>query len=662
MIKNQILIVEDDAITAMYLERRLNKLGYSVSAIVGCGEEAVEKVKENPPDLVLMDIVLKGEIDGIETAQKMRTHFDVAIIFLTAHANKDRLERTKLVYPFGFIFKPVEDEDLGVAIEMALYTAKVDKESKRLEEDLRIHQAELVTQNEQLRQAQLDLEAARDKYSDLYDFAPAGHFTISEQGLILEANLTSATLLRTERKLLIGKTFTKFITKDDQDVYYLLCKRLFKTKTRQACELKLISKDGTGFDAQLECIAKQDAEGNFSQFRAALIDISERKKLEEQVRHAFKMEAIGTLTGGVAHEFNNILGIIIGNTELALEDVPGSSPAHSCLEEIQIAGLRARDVVRHLLSFSRKINLERKQIKIIPAVRDALKFIRVTIPASIEIRQDIQAKKDTVLADATQIHQIMINLGTNAFHAMHEDGGILGVEIQNVVLDKDIASVDPDLTPGNYVKITVSDTGQGIDPLVIDRIFDPYFTTKEVGQGSGMGLAVVHGIVKNHDGALTVASKPGQGTAFSVYFPVVKAVAAAEPKSIEKLPSGHESILFVDDEEAIVKMTRQRLELLGYTVEAVTSPVEALELLRSNPSRFDLVITDMTMPRMTGDKLVQKILSIRPDMPIILCTGFSAKINGEKAEKIGVAGYLEKPHDQRELALAVRNVLDKRMN
>ncbi len=661
MIKNQILIVEDDAIIAMALENQLHKLGYSVSGIVGCGEDAIEKVKANTPDLILMDIVLKGEIDGIETAQKIRTHFDVAIIFITGHADKDRLERARLIYPFGFIIKPFKDQDLGVTIEMALYAAKMDKEHKRLEENLRIHQSELLTQNEQLRQTQLDLEAARDKYSDLYDFAPAGHITISEQGLILEANLTSAKLLRTERSLLIGKPFTKFIAKDDQDFFYLHCKTLFETKTRQTCELKLTSKDGAGFDAQLECIAKQDAEGNFSQFRAALIDISERKKLEEQVRHAFKMEAIGTLAGGIAHEFNNILGIIIGNAELAMDDTPGFSPAHSSLEEIQMASFRARDVVRHLLSFSRKINLERKQIKINPLVRDALKFLRVTIPTSIEIRQTIQAKEDTVLADATQIHQIMINLGTNAFHAMHEEGGILGVEIQNVVLDKDIASVDPGLTPGNYVKITVSDTGQGIDPLVIDRIFDPYFTTKEVGQGSGMGLAVVHGIVKNHDGALTVASKPGQGTAFSVYFPVVKAVAAAEPKSIEKLPSGHESILFVDDEEAIVKMTRQRLELLGYNVEAVTSPVEALELLRSNPSRFDLVITDMTMPQMTGDKLVQKILTLRPDMPIILCTGFSAKINGEKAEKIGAAGYLEKPHDQRELALAVRNVLGQKM-
>lgn len=395
-------------------------------------------------------------------------------------------------------------------------------------------------------------------------------------------------------------------------------------------------------------------------------DITARKKaekekasLEAQLLHAQKMESIGTLSGGIAHDFNNLLGIILGNTELAMEDVEELHSAKYNLMEIRTASLRARDVVKQLLSFSRKTDAKQKPVKLVQIVENVLSFLRSSIPMSIEIHKNIPYDTDNIiLADATQINQVMINLFTNAVHAMEDTGGVITIGIQNVYLDQVSAPFYPDLSLGNYVKLTVSDTGTGIDHEIKDRIFDPYFTTKEVGKGSGIGLSVVHGIVKSHNGAIYVDSKFGKGTTFSILFPATEEEAVIETEAIEKLSTGNERILFVDDEKSMAEIGRRRLERLGYQVEAKTNPIEALELFRADPDQFDLVITDMTMPHITGDKLVKEILKIRPDMPTILCTGFSEKIDEEKAKKIGVRQYIEKPFDRGKLSRLVRKVLD----
>jgi CheY-like chemotaxis protein/anti-sigma regulatory factor (Ser/Thr protein kinase) len=372
------------------------------------------------------------------------------------------------------------------------------------------------------------------------------------------------------------------------------------------------------------------------------------------------MEAIGTLAGGVAHDFNNLLGIITGNVELALDTVPESNEARFNLDEIRKASWRARDVVRQLLSFARKTAFERKPIKIIPVIKESIQLLRATIPTTIEIRQNITDANDTILADQTQIQQVLINLITNASHAMEETGGIIEIGIQDIILKENSFSSTFDLIPGKYLKITVSDTGQGISPNVIDRIFDPYFTTKGVGKGSGMGLSVVHGIIKSHGGAISAKSKIGKGTTFIILLPVIEKEAVEHDEPDEVFPTGSENILFVDDEEAMTHVGRNRLEALGYHVETRTNPVEALELFHSKHDQFDLVITDMTMPQMTGDRLVKEILKIRPDIPTILCTGFSENIDEEKAKEIGVCQYIEKPFNRSVLASMVRKVLDER--
>ena len=383
-----------------------------------------------------------------------------------------------------------------------------------------------------------------------------------------------------------------------------------------------------------------------------------RKKLQEQLLQSQKMEAIGSLAGGIAHEFNNILGTIIGNTELAINYVPESNPARECLEEIQSASLRAKDVVRQILGFARKSVFQLVPLQISPIISETLELIRASIPMTIEIRRNLSCKSDTVMADPTQISQVLMNLCINAKDAMQEKGGVLEVKLENTSIDEKSAIRYEGLGPGNYVKMTVRDTGHGIDPKNIDRIFDPYFTTTSLAEGPGMGLAVVHGIVKHHKGAIRVESELGKGTVFEVLFPLTEAEEEQKSEKPEALPAGAERILFVDDEKALVKMAKRMLEMQGYQVEAKSDSVEALELFRSKPDRFDLIITDMTMPKMTGDKLAKEILSIRPDMPIILCSGFSEKIDAEKAKELGIRKYIEKPLNMSDFVVALRKVLD----
>jgi len=429
-------------------------------------------------------------------------------------------------------------------------------------------------------------------------------------------------------------------------------------------EKRYVRKDGGTVWCRVTVSMVYDGSGRPGYTVSIVEDITDRKQAEEdqrrletQLRQSHKMESIGTLAGGIAHDFNNILGIILGNAELALEDVPEWNPAKFNLKEIRTASLRAKDVVRQLLSFARKTRLEKKPTNIVPIIKESLKLLRSSIPTSIEIRQNITKDVDIILADPTQINQVLINLCTNADHAM-PDGGIIEVTLKNVELDKETAAQYPELRPGRYVNLIVSDTGCGIPHEDYDRIFDPYFTTKEVGKGTGMGLAVVHGIVQGHNGFIAAESELGKGTTFNIFFPVVEKDAVVETETVEELPTGSERILFVDDEESIVKLGCQRLERLGYHVEATSNPIKALELFRSQADQFDLVITDLTMPQMTGDKLAKEILKIRSNIPIILCTGFSEKIDEKKAKTIGVSDYIEKPLDKRNFAFKVRKVLD----
>ena len=383
------------------------------------------------------------------------------------------------------------------------------------------------------------------------------------------------------------------------------------------------------------------------------------KKEEKQLRQSQKIEAIGRLAGGIAHDFNNVLYSIIGYTELTMDDMPEGSLAQKNLKEVFKAAMRAKDMVRQILVFSRKDDIQKKPVKIQPVVKDALKLLRSSIPATIEIRRSIDEDCGPVLAASTQIHQVVMNLATNAYQAMQEKGGFLELTL----MEEEIGSDDsnPDLHPGRYLKLTVSDTGHGMNSVVLKKIFDPYFSTKGPGEGTGMGLAVVHGIVKSHGGNITVYSKVGEGTTFHVYLPLIE-TRPVEPKTVPAglTPTGTEHILFVDDEEPIVLMIQKILERLGYQVTSRTSSAEALEVFKAKPDEYDLVITDMTMPNMTGLELAPRLGEIRSDIPIIMCTGFNETIDEDKAKNMGILAYIMKPVLIDEIAKTIRKVLDER--
>ena len=385
------------------------------------------------------------------------------------------------------------------------------------------------------------------------------------------------------------------------------------------------------------------------------------RKSEKGLRQAQKMEAIGTLAGGIAHDFNNILGAVIGLTEMTLYECREASQRRR-LEQIIKACDRAKNLVNHILTFSRQSDQERKPVDIGIIVKEALKLLRASLPSTISISSDIPSNSNTVLADPTQIHQIMMNLSTNAAHAMREKGGVMKISLEGVDIDSIALSSTPSLKPGTYVRLIVSDTGHGIDPAVIDRIFDPFYTTKKPGEGTGLGLSVMYGIVKSHGGTISVYSEPGIGTNFKVYLPRIETSAAIETKSIELIPGGQEHILFVDDEEVLAEIGREMLQYVGYTVTSRTSSIEALEAFRAQPSRYDMVITDMTMPNMTGVALAREIHRVRSDIPIIICTGFSEFINEAEAGRLGIQKLIMKPLFMKDLALAIRDVLDKEKN
>ncbi len=880
-----------------------------------------------------------------------------------------------------FELRRLAEKTLEETADNDYLSEKTPEDIASLIHELEVHQIELEMQNEELGRIQGELEKTRDKYSHLYDFAPVGYFTLSEKGSIEEANLTISSMIGVDRSDLIGKPFTRFVLREDQDIFYKHRQRLLETETAQPCELQLIKNGGHAFYVRMECMVIRNEGEEFRQIRTAVSDINERKKsekekdklqaqlssaleishlghweydvaddrftlndhfynifrttanqvggytmssseyarrfvhpydiavvgeeirkaietddphfsrqlehrmlyadgtvgyisvrffivkdsqgktiktygvnqditerkmaedalrnradrrqreadvvaaiassenqakgfvseltvelteaasraigtervgvwffeengtrlvnidnyesirqthssgailqeheyrnelaalknakyvdaydpltdprtagyaedylkpnritsmldaiirsggrnigvlcfehvdkqhrweddeitfacqlsnqvalsisnregkqaekerekLQEQLNQAQKMESIGNLAGGIAHDFNNILSSIIGYTELALDEVEKDTSIEDDLQEVYHAGNRARDLVKQILTFARQSDEKLKPIQIDIIVQEVLKFIRASIPTTIEIKQNIESES-LIMGSSTQAHQILMNLCTNAAYAMENEGGTLEVNLQDITVDRSTNWELPGLKFGDYIEMKVSDTGTGIQPEILKNIFDPYFTTKGPGEGTGMGLAMVHGIVDSYGGKIMVDSILGKGTVFTIYLPIARKRGDHRAYESGALPSGTERVLFVDDEASIAKMGGQILERLGYRVNVRTSSVDALELFRSKPDDFDLVISDMTMPTMTGDKLAMELIASRSDIPVILCTGYSKKISDEIASNIGIKAFAYKPIVKADLAKTVRKVLDE---
>jgi two-component system, cell cycle sensor histidine kinase and response regulator CckA len=426
-------------------------------------------------------------------------------------------------------------------------------------------------------------------------------------------------------------------------------------------ENRYIRKDGTIIWVNVNMTVIRDATGQSIRTVAMVEDITERKRMDEkkaqleaQLRQAQKMEAIGHLAGGIAHDFNNILSAILGYTEMALDCAPTNSALHEDLKEVISAGLRAKELVNQILTFSRQTIRDPKPVQIAYIVKEVVKMLRAMLPSTISIHQkNILPPQSRILADPTEIHQVIMNLCTNAAHAMRLKGGDLDIVLQEVEFGDDEPGPHPDIVQGRYIRLSVSDTGHGMSEEVADQIFNPYFTTKAQGEGNGMGLSVVHGIVKNCNGAITVESKVGDGSTFYVYFPAIKMDNTETAQDLPLLMAGKGRILFVDDERPLIDLGQKMLERIGYNVTTVSSAREALEMIASNPYWFDLLITDYTMPRMTGLDLSREAKRIRPDIPVIVCSGYNDTLNEKTFASFGIEAFVPKPFDWSELSRVI---------
>jgi PAS domain S-box-containing protein len=503
------------------------------------------------------------------------------------------------------------------------------------------------------------LSESEEKYRQIIQTANDAILVVdTETRIILEANKKAEELLGIHRDMIIGKDELDFHPKNEFEYYKKIYDGLVEKEKDVTSDIYMVNKQGKHIPVQIST-STISFKGR-KVIQGIIRDLTERKKTESLLRQSQKMEALGTLSGGIAHDFNNILFSIFGYTELAMTDIPKDSRTYSFLSQVMTAADRAKELVQQILMFSRQGAQEQKPMLIQPIIKESLKLLRASVPTSIEFRQHIASACGPVLGTPSQIHQIMMNLCTNAYHAMQEKGGVLTVSLKRMENEsKRIIGMDI-LLPGPYVYLVIRDTGTGIQPDIINRIFEPYFTTKSQSEGTGLGLSVVHGIVKSHNGVIHVESVPGQGTAFHIYLPeVISKTKMSNAQDSQDVQRGTEKILLVDDELQLVKMAHVMLENLGYKVTSTESSMDALELFCLNPDQFDIIITDQTMPKMSGVELAKKILAVRPDIPIILCTGYSSLISKETAKAIGIKSFVSKPINRVALANMLRDALRK---
>ena len=634
-----VVLVEDSSAQSAILRRAFEAQGYKV-ATAATGEEGRRLLREQTPELTIIDYHLPDMTGDQLLKEFVRPDSPMVAIVMTIDAAPEVALQCMRLGADGFVHKPFDLE----------YLLALCSKARRSRALLRVE--------ELLEERTKKLQESEAKFRLLFDSIPETVLVHDDQGRILYANDVGAQWLGWPALELIGKYLRDIVAPD----CFVQVSEQGPAHSRQGAsrsKMDYISRTGQPLEAEVNT-CPMEFEGQMAVLVVAR-DITERTRLEAQLRQAQKMQAIGTLAGGIAHDFNNILAAILGYSELALYDVPHGSRMQRHLEEVLTAGKRARDLVQQILAFSRQRPAERQPVRLHLLISDVLRMLRASLPSTIAIQPCLASTAGTVLADPTQLQQVLMNLCTNAEHAMRDTGGVLAVHLDALEVTADFAATHAPLKPGPHTYMMIRDTGHGMAPEVMERIFEPFFTTKAVGEGTGMGLAVVDGIIASHGGAITVASTPEQGTTFAIYLPRIDTT----PPSLDILeetpiPQGTGHILFVDDEPTLAHMTAEMLSRLGYDATVHTSSVEALKAFQAAPWQFDVVITDQTMPGMTGERFARELRRFRPDVPIILCTGFSHTMTASKAQALGVDAFLLKPLGFRELGLAIQQVLEQR--
>ncbi|HEY3275096.1 MAG TPA: response regulator [Syntrophorhabdaceae bacterium] len=629
MSKANILIVEDELIVAHDIQYSLNVLGYMTMGIVSSGEGAIAEARKSRPDLALMDIRLKGAMDGIETAQILREELDIPVIYLTAYADEGTLDRAKVTGPFGYILKPFNEKDLSSTIEMALYKHRMDRQLKESEE----------------------------RYRQLVELSP-DIIVVHKEGRIEFINAAGARLLGADDPgTFIGNPFFGIVDKSFHGPLRDAIDRIARQReSHPVLEGKYVRSDGQRID--VEVVSVPITYKGAPAIQSVARDITGRKRLETQFLHAQKMEAVGTLAGAIAHDFNNILTAIIGCGNLLLMGMK-ESPLERYVAQILSSGEKAANLTRSLLSFSRKMESHPEPVELNGIIKRIGKLLARLIGEEVNLSTSLSDRDLMVRADAGQIEQILMNLATNAKDAMPE-GGILAINTGRITMDDQFISVHGYGAPGEYAVITVADTGQGIERETAPKIFEPFFTTKELGKGTGLGLSTVYGIVKQHKGYINVYSELGKGTLFTIYLPLI--ASKTEEKGAEEHhfpPTGNEVILLAEDDDQARDLIKKILESHGYKVIATVDGEDALDAFKSHSDRITLAIFDVIMPKKGGKAVYEEMAKTNPGLRVLFMSGYTAEVIEKKGVLEQKVNFIQKPIMPDKLLRKVRDVIDR---